>query len=435
MNIRLYHANILAMASGFDLIEDGEIWIHDSEILFVGTAEEAKRNYGMVLNLLDDDDWDREIDLKGDVVMPGFKDAHTHSAMTFLRSAADDMPLADWLTKQVFPREALLTEDDVYIATKLAILEYLTSGITTICEMYLHPNTIAKATEDCGFRCVQCGGMNNFSQSIEEQREWFGSLNNGDPLTSFRLGLHAEYTNSRELMEKTAELSHELQAPVYLHCSETENEVAACKERYGLTPTEFLDSIGLLDYGSTFFHGVHVTDHDIEIMKEHKVAVVTNPASNVKLASGIAPISKYIKAGITLGIGTDGPASNNCLDMFREMFLVTGLAKLLEKDASAVDALQVLDMAVKGGAHAIGLSDCDCLAKGKKADLIVIDMKQPNMQPVNNLAKNIVYSGSKSNVRLTMVNGRVLYEDGKFFIGEDPEYIYGAVQKIIDRMR
>ncbi len=433
MNTRIYNARVLTMDGDTNIIENGEVLVKGNTILYAGSKEGAIE---YLQNSTDIIMWNREIDANGNLVMPGFKNAHTHSGMTFLRSAADDMKLDDWLTQQIFPREALLTPDDVYIATKLAILEYLTSGVTAVCEMYLMPEVIAKAMEESGMRCVQCGGMNNFSQSLELQRKWFKELNKENSLTSYRLGLHAEYTTSKELLEQTAALAKELKAPVYLHNSETQAEVQGCKDRYnGLTPTEALDEMGMFEYGGTFFHGVHVTDHDMEIMKKHDIAVVTNPASNAKLASGIAPIEKYLKEGITLGIGTDGPASNNCLDMFREMFLVTGLAKLRENDASAVDAAEVLKMAAVGGAHAMGLTDCDSLKNGKKADLIMLDMHAPNMQPINNIVKNVVYSGSKSNVLMTMIDGKILYEKGDFNIGEDPEKIYSEVQAIIDRMR
>ncbi|MBO6148706.1 MAG: amidohydrolase [Lachnospiraceae bacterium] len=430
MNIRLYNARIMTMERDCSIIPDGEVWVNGNEITYVGETWNRPKNGEKEAAVR----WDREIDLNHDLVMPGFKDAHTHSAMVFLRSAADDMKLDKWLNELVFPKEAKLTSEDIYIATKLAILEYLTSGITSICEMYLDPYAIAKATEESGMRCVQCGGMNDFSQSVEKHREWYEKLNNGNSLTSFRLGLHAEYTCSKELLEAEADLAHELKAPVYAHNSETLKEVEECRERYGMSPTEFMELTGLFDYGGTFFHGVHVSDRDLDIIQRLNIAVVTNPASNAKLASGIAPICKYQERGITLGIGTDGPASNNCLDMFREMFLVTALAKLKEGDAAAVDALDVLRMAVSGGAHAIGLYDCDCLSVGKKADMIVIDLHQPNMQPLNNIAKNIVYSGSKSNVKMTMIDGRILYEDGKFSIGAEPEDIYRDVQKIVGRL-
>ncbi len=205
--------------------------------------------------------------------------------------------------------------------------------------------------------------------------------------------------------------------------------------RHKTTPTVYLDSLGMFEYGGGGYHCVHMSQEDLHIFQEKKLYAVTNPASNLKLASGIAPVGEMSRMGIPIAIGTDGPASNNCLDMFREMFLVTGLGKLKEKDAAAVPADQVLKMACSVGARAMGLPECDSLAKGKRADLIMIDLKQPNMQPENNLIKNLVYSGSKQNVKLTMVDGKILYEDGQFFVGESPELIYRKANEIIRRCR
>ena len=252
---------------------------------------------------------------------------------------------------------------------------------------------------------------------------------------SFRLGFHAEYTNSYENLRRLAELVHKYQAPIYAHSSESKTEVQGCLERYGVTPTVLFDQLGLLDYGGGYFHCIHMTDEDLEIFRKRNLHVVTNPASNLKLASGIARISDMLNMGIPVAIGTDGPASNNCLDMFREMFLVTGLAKLREQDASAVDASKVLRMATVEGASVMGIPDADVLAKGKLADLILIDLQQPNMQPLNYIEKNLVYSGSKQNVLLTMVDGKILYEKGRFYIGEAPETIYAYANDVIKRMK
>ncbi|WP_281532749.1 amidohydrolase family protein, partial [Anaerocolumna aminovalerica] len=183
------------------------------------------------------------------------------------------------------------------------------------------------------------------------------------------------------------------------------------------------------------YHCVHVTEEDLAVFQKRGLTVVTNPGSNSKLASGIAPITKMLNMGINIAIGTDGPASNNGLDMFREMYLVTVLQKLKEDDAAAAPANQVLYMATAGGAKAMGLNEMDTLEAGKKADLVILDLHQPNMQPINNITKNIVYSGSKQNVKLTMVNGKVLYEDNQFYIGEDVENIYRKANEIINRLR
>ena len=428
MNIRLYNARILSMEENRDIFL-GEVWVKNDRIVYAGDGADTDSIYQklQIPCMI----WDREIDCEGNLLMPGFKDAHTHSGMTLLRSYADDLPLNDWLNQQVFPVEAKLTDEDIYELTKLAVLEYLTSGITAVFDMYLTPYSIYKAFDEMGMRGVQVGGVNNFSQSPELLEEYYLNLNGKSPLQSFMLGFHAEYTCSRELLMKISEIAHKYKAPVFAHLSETKAEVEGCRERYGMTPVAFLDSLGMFDYGGGGYHCVHVTEEDIAIMKKRGMYAVSNPGSNTKLASGIAPITQFLEEGVPVALGTDGPASNNCLDMFREMFLVTGLAKLKEEDAAAVDAMEVLKMATVNGAHAMGLGEADVIAEGKLADLIMIDLKMPNMQPLNNIAKNIVYSGSKINVKMTMIGGRILYENGSFLTDEKPEDIYEKANEII----
>lgn len=422
MKIRFYNARIMTAQNDCSII-NGELHTNGGLISYVG----AKGKQGEV--------FDREIDCKGNLIIPGFKDAHTHSGMTFLRSYADDMPLQDWLFNQVFPREDKLTPDDIYPLTKLAIMEYLSSGITSCLEMYFFRDSIASAAVDSGYRMVLCGAVSGGAENAKTLSDEYARFNSYNDLISYQLGFHAEYTTSLELMREIARLSQSLKAPVYTHNSETAKEVAECKERHGKTPTALFEELGMLEYGGGGYHCVHFDDNDMDIFKRRNMWAITNPGSNTKLASGIAPICKMQEKGINLAIGTDGPASNNCLDMFREMFLVTGLQKLRQNDAAACDADSVLQMAVKGGALAMGLTDCDCLAEDKKADLVLIDLNQPNMQPLNNIGKNLVYSGSKSNVKITMVNGKILYENGEYFIGESPEDIYGKANRIAERLR
>ena len=285
-------------------------------------------------------------------------------------------------------------------------------------------------------RCVQVSGQNNFSQSLELTEKMYQKLNYDDPLLSYFIGFHAEYTCSTGIfVEGVAALSHKYQAPVFTHLAETRAEVEGCKERYGMSPVKLLDSLGMFDYGGGGYHCVYLDEEDMEIFRKRNLSVVTNPGSNTKLASGIAPISDYLQRGINVAIGTDGPASNNCLDMFREMFLVTGLAKLRENDAAAVDALEVLKMATVNGSKAMNLPDTDVLDRGKEADIIMIDLHQPNMQPINNIPKNIVYSGSKQNVKMTMIQGKILYENGQFTKAYDVEEIYRKANEIINGLR
>lgn len=420
MKIRFYNARIMTMREGEEIFR-GELHTEDSRISYIGTEEKPG-------------DFDREIDCQGNLLMPGFKNAHAHSGMSVLRSLADDLPLNEWLTKDIFPVEARMTADDIYYMSQLSALEYLTSGITACFDMYLDNIAMAKSMDDMGFRCVQVGGVNDFSDDITKIERMYNTLNVPGSLQSYMLGIHAEYTTGKDNLKVISDIVQRLKAPLFTHACETKQEVEGCVERYGMTPVQFLDSMGLFNYGGGIYHGVHMSEADFRVMKERHLCVVTNPGSNTKLASGIAPITEYVRRGIPVAIGTDGPASNNCLDFFREMFLVAGLAKLHDDDAAALDAREVLKMATVNGALAMGLTDCDVLAEGKKADIIMIDLLQPNMQPVNNIEKNLVYSGSKQNVKLTMINGKVLYEDGRFTCGVNPLAIYNKVEEIKKRI-
>ncbi len=431
MRIRMYNGRILTMEDNREIFS-GEVWINNSEIERVicyatNKKEDTKESF------------DREIDLQENLLMPGFKNAHAHAPMTFLRSYADDLPLQQWLFEKVFPMEAKLLPEDMKWLSKLAIMEYVTSGITSSFEMYLNLDMLAQAAMETGFRMVLCGPINSqfgtAKEAVEQLKKWYECYNERDSLVSMHLGFHAEYTTPKEMLYEIAKLARDKKAPVYTHNSETEKEVLECKERYHLSPTKYLNSIGMFEYGGGGFHCNYLDEEDMDIFKEKKLYVVTNPASNMKLASGIAPITRLLEKGVKVAIGTDGPASNNCLDMFREMFLVTGLQKLVTKKADAMNSYDVLKMATVGSAEAMRLSNCKTIAKGQKADLIIIDLKQPNMQPLHNIEKNIVYSGSKQNVILTMVNGNILYEKGEFFIGVDKEEVYKKANEIANRCK
>ena len=434
MNIRFYNAKILTLneQERFDII-NGELWVKGDTICYVG---ESKNPAEICTELqMEQPAWEREIDVKGNLLMPGFKNAHAHTYMTFLRSYADDLPLQEWLYQMCFPKEDKLDTENIRPLEVLGIMEYLTSGITSNFDMYFFPPVDAKASADTGFRTVQTSGLNNFGGTVELMEENYHIVNEMSDLTSFIVGFHAEYTTSKELMEGVAALAQKLKSPVWLHNSETKLEVAECKERWGMTPTQLTDSLGMYEYGGGGYHCVWFEEPDFEIFKKRHLTAVTNPASNLKLASGICPTKRFVDEGIAMAIGTDGPASNNCLDMFREMFLTSALAKVREMDAECVGADEILYMATAGGAHAMQLEDCDRLAVGKKADIVMIDLNQPNMQPENNIVKNLVYSGSKQNVKMTMINGKVLYEDNHFEIGFDPKEIYQRANAIIGRMK
>lgn len=423
--LRFKNGRVMTMQGGTEICSC-EVWVEGDKIAFVGEPTDAQ---------LKETAFEKEYDLGGDLLMPSFKNAHTHSAMTFLRSYADDYPLQQWLFEKIFPMEAKLTGDDIYWLSKLAILEYLTSGVTAAFDMYFEPDYYVKANIESGFRTVLCGSVSGDKSNLERLDGYMKKFNGMDPLISYRLGFHAEYTADFELMEGLGEMARRYKLPVSVHNSETAKEVRECVEKYGKTPTELFDSLGIYDYGGAGFHCVHMSEHDLEIFRDKGVYAVTCPGSNAKLASGIAPVCKMLDMGVKLAVGTDGPSSNNCLDMFREMFLMTALQKLSTGDAAACPAAEVLKAATVGSAHAMGLDGCDVIAEGKQADLIVIDLDQPNMQPLNSIANNIVYSGSKQNIKLTMCAGKVLYEEGKFFVGEEPDRIYARANEIIGSMK
>ncbi len=435
MNTRFYNARILTMQEPVSVLEHQELWVEGERILYIGPERSEETMEKLLIEKGKEDlKWDKQIDCGGNLLMPGCKDAHTHSAMVLFRSCADDEPLAGWLEKNIFPVEAKMTGEDCYELTRLSVLEYLTSGVTAVFDMYLTPETIQTAFTDCGMRNVQVSGINNFGPAIEVMEERYHKLNGVNSLSSYMLGAHAEYTCSFELIEQIGDMVRRLKAPFFTHNSETKAEVDGCIARYGKTPTQLWASVGAYDFGGGGYHMCYMSEEDFAICKEKKLTVVTNPASNLKLASGIAPINRFLKEGIPVAIGTDGAGSNNCLDMFREMFLVTGLAKVTEKDASVVDGVDVLKMATVNGALAMGLTDSDVLAEGKYADLIMIDLQQPNMQPIHNIPKNIVYSGSKQNVAMTMIAGKILYDHGRFNIGADPDELYAKADTIARRL-
>ena len=416
MRTLLKNAKILKMTD--DRIIEGHIVITDNRISYIGKDIESDNKY------------DKVIDCEGNLLMPGFKDAHTHSAMTFLRSKADDSSLHDWLFKEIFPCEDNLRKGHVRELGKVAILEYLTSGITGVLDQYFYPEEFEETCVKFGFRCVNLAMYDKTFRDVNTCLKLCSANEKKDYLVRYVIGMHSEYTGTEEMFENTKVLLEKTKLPFYTHLSETYSEVKDCLNRRGVTPMEYFDSLHFFDRGGAIFHGVYLSDKDIEIIKKRNVVVVSNPSSNMKLASGVAEISKLLAKGVTVALGTDGPASNNALDMFREMYLVTGLQKLITKNPVSIPAFEVLKMATVNGAKAMGLEDGDVLEVGKLADIIMIDLNRPSMQPINNIINNLVYAGEKDVIKMTMVNGKVLYYENKFFVGEEPKEIYRKVQEM-----
>lgn len=410
--------NGLVLDKDFNIIKE-DVFVDGDSIVAIGEYDKTA---------------DTVYDLNENLLMPSFKNAHTHSAMTFGRSFADDLPLQPWLYDKIFPLEAKLTPQDIYDLSMLAFLEYLTSGTSACFDMYYFPEKMAKASVDFGFRTVMTSGLNNFKESITAVEDYYNKFNNYDSLISYKLGFHAEYTTDKELIKGIAKLAEKYQAPVFTHASETKSEVEDCIKRNGMSPTKYLDSLGIFNNGGGAYHSVWIDDEDIEIYKEKGIWAVINACSNAKLASGIAPVSKLLKNGVNIAVGTDGASSNNALDMFREMYTICATQKLNDKDAASTDANDILKASTIGSARCMGLTGCDVIDVGKKADLIVIDMHKPSMQPINNITKNLVYSGGKDVVKMTMINGKILYDNGEFK-NIDIEKIYANAQAVIDRIR
>ena len=418
MKILLKNAKILTLKNK-DIV-NGDLLVEGNKIVRIALKINVKAN--------------KVIDCEGNLLMPGFKDAHAHNGMTFLRSASDDLNLQDWLNEIVFPAEAHFKKDDIYHLTKLAYLELISSGVTANFDMYFHLDEIRKASLEIGMRSTLLVMPDGSDKSIKHARELLLKNKEKESLVTYLLGYHSEYTTTKSQLERISKLAHEFKIPTYTHCSETVSETEGSIKRHKLTPTQYLDSLGLFDYGGGIFHGVYVNKKDIALLKKKHVYVCTCPCSNLKLASGIAPIKELFSNGVKVAIGTDGPASNNALDMFREIYLVSTLAKVREKDPACIDAFNVLKMACVNGANMIGVKNATYLEEGKLADLIMIDLHRPDMQPINNIINNLVYSGNKLDVKMTMINGKILYYNHNFYLKESVDQIYKNAQKITNRL-
>ena len=381
--------------------------------------------------------YDQVIDCEQNILMPGFVDAHCHSAMTLLRGVGDDKTLQNW-QEVVNPMEDSLAKDDVYWGTKLAVLEYLANGITSIEEGYFVNDEIIKAVEESGLRARIGFGptTRDYKGSLEDFLQ--SQLDLFKDVDSNRIKpcvfVHSIYVTNTEEIEKCVDFSAKHNLPMSIHLSETLEEVGNCTvQNGGLTPPQYLESLGFFDRKTLCYHCVNMDKDDLQILADYNASICTCPSSNIKLASGIAPVYAMQNKGINITIGTDGASSNNCLDMFKEMFLVATLSKVSITDASVVHAEDVLKMATINGANALGFN-CGEIKVGKKADIIVVDIHCPHMYPHDNLISSLVYSARGSDVKLTMVDGKILYKNGKY-TNENIDLIYKKVNEIRERLK
>ncbi len=392
---------------------------------------------------IDESNIEKVIDAEGKILLPGLVNTHTHLSMTLFRGLADDLSLDSWLNDHIWPMEANLNGDYCYIGALLGAVELIKSGTTTFSDMYFYMEDVARAVEDAGIRAVLSYGMIDFG--IEEKREaeikenlaLYNACNGmADGRIKVFFGPHSPYTASEELLVKVRELADELGIGIHIHVSETQKEINDSLDERGLRPFEYLEKIGFLGPDVVAAHCVWLSDNEIEIIKKHGVKVSHNPCSNMKLASGISPVSKLIENDICVSIGTDGASSNNNLDLIEEMKTASLLQKVSTLDPKVLDSNESIRMATIKGAEALGLDDeIGSIEVGKKADIILIDTAAANMTPdSSSLSSNVVYSANGSNVDTTICNGKILMENKKLTT-LDEEEIYAKARQAIKELK
>jgi 5-methylthioadenosine/S-adenosylhomocysteine deaminase len=402
-DLLIQNGTVLTMDRHNTVIEDGCVCVHGDQITHVG--KRPMKSHAL-----------RTIDARGGLILPGLVNGHTHAAMTLFRGLADDLPLMQWLNDYIFRVEEKMDGDFVYVGTLLACAEMILSGTTTFCDMYLFENETATAASQAGMRCLVGEVLYDFPSpnygTIEKGFEYTESLIDKwkqHPLVNIAVEPHSLFTCSPELLKQASHLALRHDIPLILHLAETADEVRQIRARYGKGPVDHLSSLGLLGAHLIADHCVHLDLSDLKTLARHGVKVIHNPESNMKLASGIAPVVEMLTCGITVGLGTDGCASNNNLDLFAEMDTLAKLHKIRTMDTTVMDAVTALRMATIEGARALGMhEEVGSLEAGKKADIIVIDLNRPHLTPLYNPFSQIVYAARGSDVSHTIINGRLV---------------------------
>jgi 5-methylthioadenosine/S-adenosylhomocysteine deaminase len=428
MKILLSPVTAVTCNKNFDVIENAAIHIEDSRITFVGTAEDAPEF-----------EPDQTIGGSQFVAMPGLVNTHGHSAMTLLRGLADDMALEPWLHTKIWPFEKNLTQDDAYWGTMLAIVEMLQSGTTTFGDMYFFYEHGARAMIESGIRACPGGVLLGFlpdadariANAINFVREYSGA---GDGRITPLIAPHSLYTCDKPQWAQLIAGALELNVSIHTHASETQQEVADVNETWGASPIKTLQQIGALEAGVLAAHCVHVSDEDLDIMQGSNFRVAHNTTSNLKLASGFAPIPEMLRRKIPVSLATDGAASNNNLDMWEEMRLTALIHKANTSDPTSVTAEEALLMATREGARCLGLEhETGSLAAGKKADILLIDFDKPHLTPRHHVVSHLVYAAGAGDVDTVIVDGKVLLRDGKL-LHLDAKEICARAQECATRL-
>jgi 5-methylthioadenosine/S-adenosylhomocysteine deaminase len=426
-DIIIKNGTILTMDKENTVIEKGFIHVKGDTISRMGSGDRVTVEAEKI------------IDAHGGLILPGLINGHTHAAMSLFRGLADDLPLMDWLNNYIFPAERRIDADFVFTGTLLACAEMIMSGTTTFCDMYLFEKEAARAARKAHMRCLVGEVLYDFPSPnygpVEKGLEYTESLIKkwqNDPLVSVAVEPHSLFTCSPDLLISANEMALRYKVPLIIHVAETLNEVAEVKEKYGKPPVEHLLALGLLDSHLIADHCVHVSEQDIEKMAEYGTKVIHNPESNMKLASGIAPVTELITRGVTVGLGTDGCASNNNLDIFTEMDMAAKLHKIQTMDPTVLDSVSVLRMATIEGAKALGMEDITgSLETGKKADIIILDVDKPHLTPMYNPYSHIVYAARGNDVSHSIINGQPVMEDRKLLTLDIEEIMERAREKAI----
>ena len=432
MNILINNGIILPMnASNEDKpYFNGYVGIEGERIAFVSSNPDEAKAF-----LAKHKDDCTQIDASGKVVMPGLINTHTHVAMALLRGISDDVPLMEWLEQHIWPIEGKMGYQEVYDGARLGILEMLMGGTTTFVDMYPYEEAIAEAAESAGIRavvspCPMDFRMEHFENDWRQVKKRFS----GSRLVTMWMGPHAVSTLSGEHLQRSISLSKELGIGSHVHLAETQTEQDNCMAQHGMSPTEYLEKEGLFSTKTLAAHCVVMSDHDIEILARHGVSVAHNPQSNMKLASGIAPVKKMLDAGINVAIGTDGASSNNDLDMWEEMRTASLLQKVSTMDPCAIPAYTALQMATVNGAKAIGCEGkLGVLAADAFADILLVDIEKTHLYPHTNLISELVYSTHASDVDTVIVNGKIVVKNRKCLSMNAAE-VCATAQKQIDTL-
>ncbi|WP_245589076.1 amidohydrolase family protein [Desulfatirhabdium butyrativorans] len=431
MDLLIQHATVVTMDAALTIIEDGSIGVQGSRIAYLGSSASEVNSPAA-----------KTIDARGCIVMPGLINAHTHAAMTLFRGLADDLPLMDWLNHYIFPVEAKMDAEFVHIGTMLACAEMILSGTTTFCDMYLFEQEAAMAAATAGIRTLVGEVLYDFNSPS------YGAIDKGfiytqelidtwkaHPLVSVAVEPHSLYTCSPDLLKEANAIALRNGVPLILHVAETLSELGTINERYGKKPFEHMEALGICGDHVIADHCTHLDREEMARIRHYGIRVVTNPESNMKLVSGIGPIPELIEQGTIVGLGTDGAASNNDLDMFSEMNTLAKVHKISRRDPTVMDAVTVLRCATSESARSLGMADrIGSLEVGKRADLIVIDTDKPHLTPMYNPYSHLVYCVGGSDVIHSVIDGKLVMENRRL-LTLDVERLMAEANRQAKRVR